>query len=56
MKAIVIGAGPTGLGAAYKLTKLGHEVKVFDSRKSIGGLCSSFKVNGFTFDRFVLIP
>lgn len=53
MKAIVIGAGPTGLGAAYKLTKLGHEVKVFDSRESIGGLCSSFKVNGFTFDRFV---
>lgn len=53
MKRIVIlGAGPTGLGAAYRLRELGHEdFVVLEARTSPGGLASSEKSsNGFTYD------
>ena len=53
MKAVVIGAGPAGLGAAYCLKNKGYDVVVFDERCSIGGLCGSFSLHGFTFDRFI---
>lgn len=53
MKAVVIGAGPAGLGAGYNLKQKGYEVIVIDKRESIGGLCGSFKINNFTFDRFI---
>jgi len=33
----VVGAGPTGLAAAYQLRKLGHPVEVFDRRNAAGG-------------------
>jgi putative selenate reductase, YgfK subunit len=36
-KVAVIGAGPSGLAAAYFLAKAGMEVTVFDKRKSAGG-------------------
>lgn len=32
----VIGAGPAGLGCAFELAKLGHQVEIFDARKSGG--------------------
>jgi NADPH-dependent glutamate synthase beta subunit-like oxidoreductase len=34
----IIGAGPTGLTAAYFLKRKGHEVEVFERDKEIGGL------------------
>jgi len=37
-KVAVIGAGPTGLSAAYDLTKAGYEVTVFDSSPTPGGM------------------
>ncbi len=34
----VIGAGPAGLSAAHRLSRLGHEVTVFEARDKPGGL------------------
>lgn len=38
-KAAVIGAGPSGLTAAYYLAKKGHEVTVFEKNEKAGGQC-----------------
>lgn len=34
----VVGAGPSGLGCAVPLARLGHHIRVFDEAESIGGL------------------
>jgi protoporphyrinogen oxidase len=49
---VVIGAGPTGLGAGYRLKELGYEnFVVLEARNKVGGLASSEKsANGFTYD------
>ena len=35
---LVIGAGPSGLSAAYQLARMGHEVEIRDSSDSPGGM------------------
>jgi UDP-galactopyranose mutase len=47
LKTAIIGAGPTGLSAAYHL---GHEAVLFEKNAMVGGWCRSIKDNGFTFD------
>src|SRR5262245_1695648 len=49
---IIIGAGPTGLGAAYRLKELGHtDFMVYESSPYVGGLAHSFTdEKGFTWD------
>ena len=37
-KVLVIGAGPSGLSAAYHLNRMGHEVEIFDAGDRAGGL------------------
>ncbi|HSI34549.1 MAG: NAD(P)/FAD-dependent oxidoreductase [Phycisphaerae bacterium] len=51
-KIVIIGAGPTGLGAAYRLKELGYKnFQVYDKLPYIGGLASSFTdPAGFTWD------
>ena len=51
-KIIILGAGPTGLGAAYRLKELGHEnFAMYDRLGHIGGLASSYTDDaGFTWD------
>lgn len=51
-KIVILGTGPTGLGAAWRLKELGHtNYKVFEKRSYPGGLASSFKdEKGFTWD------
>jgi protoporphyrinogen oxidase len=51
-KIVIIGAGPTGLGAAYRLKELGYEnFELYDRHPYIGGLASSFTDSaGFTWD------
>ncbi|HLI84967.1 MAG TPA: FAD-dependent oxidoreductase [Bryobacteraceae bacterium] len=46
-RAIVIGAGPTGLSAAYHL---GRDCVLLEQADKVGGWCRSLEVNGFTFD------
>jgi protoporphyrinogen oxidase len=52
MKIVILGAGPTGLGAAYHLNKLGHsDWCIFERNPHVGGLSASFvDDNGFTWD------
>jgi protoporphyrinogen oxidase len=49
---VIIGAGPTGLGAAYRLRELGYtNFVMLEARGNVGGLAASEKsANGFTYD------
>lgn len=49
---LIIGAGPTGIGAAYRLRKLGYtNFRVIEAESAAGGLASSFLDDkGFTWD------
>ena len=51
-KIVILGAGPTGLAAAYRLSELGHRnYRIFEARHKVGGLASSeMSPNGFTYD------
>ena len=46
MKIGIIGAGATGLAAAYELGKQGHDVVVYERAAFLGGQASTFDVNG----------
>ena len=43
MRIAIIGAGFTGLAASYRLSKLGHDVTVFEKEDKPGGLAIGFK-------------
>jgi len=48
---VIIGAGLTGLSAAYHLEKQGFfDYHLFEKESSVGGLCRSVQQDGFTFD------
>lgn len=47
VETIVVGAGPTGLSAAYHL---GEHSLLLESGATVGGWCRSIVDNGFTFD------
>ena len=51
-KIVIIGAGPTGLGAAYRLKELGYRnFMMYDRLGHLGGLASSYTDSaGFTWD------
>lgn len=44
---VIIGAGPTGLSAAYHL---GKDTVLIDKNSHVGGWCRSIEDKGFTFD------
>lgn len=48
----ILGAGPTGLGAAYRLAELGHgSWEIYEREDHVGGLASSFvDPHGFIWD------
>lgn len=52
MRIIIIGGGPTGLGAAWRLSELGHhDWALYEMSDRFGGLSSSFKdQEGFWWD------
>lgn len=52
MRILILGAGPTGLGAAWRLQELGHDDwKILESSDGPGGLASSSTDHrGFTWD------
>ena len=47
---LILGAGLTGLSAAWHLQKKGIECLIFEKESEVGGLCRSKNINGFTFD------
>ena len=51
MRVGIIGAGATGLPAAYDILKAGHEAVVYESAPFIGGHASTFDVGGHRLER-----
>ena len=50
---LIVGAGFTGLMAAYELTRKGFKVKIIESEDSPGGLAGVFKFNdGVVIEKF----
>src|SRR4051794_35425707 len=49
---VIIGSGPTGLGAAHRLHELGYDdYVVLEANDYVGGLATSFTDDaGFTYD------
>ena len=47
MKIAIIGAGFSGMAAAYDLNKAGHKVTIYESADYVGGLASGFKEPGW---------
>ncbi len=49
---VILGAGPTGLGAAYRLRERGEEdFEIFERSDRVGGLATSFRdPKGYTWD------
>jgi len=47
VQCVIIGAGPTGLSAAYHL---GAETLLLEKNATVGGWCRSVSEHGFTFD------
>ena len=52
-RVLVVGAGPSGLSAAYHLTRLGHEVTVYDAGPKPGGMMR-FGIPAYRLPRAVL--
>lgn len=52
MRILIIGAGPTGLGAAHRLMELGHaDFRLYERSGHFGGLAASFRdAKGFLWD------
>jgi protoporphyrinogen oxidase len=51
-RAVVIGGGPAGLKAAHVLQKSGVSVTLLESDQVLGGLASSFDVQGTRIERY----
>jgi protoporphyrinogen oxidase len=54
--AVVVGAGPAGLGAALMLARAGADVTLVDAAPSPGGLCVTRRRDGFAYDLGGHIP
>ena len=52
MKVCIVGAGATGLTAAYELLKKGHRVTVYERENHVGGLVGTLKVGELALERF----
>jgi protoporphyrinogen/coproporphyrinogen III oxidase len=46
----VVGAGLTGLTAAWRLRDAGHQVKVYEKTQEVGGRTRTVRKDGFVFD------
>lgn len=50
---IILGAGISGLGAAYSFKQAKLQSIILEKDDNYGGLCGNFIINGYRFDRFV---
>jgi len=47
---VIIGSGPTGLAAAYRLAKNGYRVTVLEKRPYVGGITATVRHKGMSVD------
>lgn len=52
-RVLIVGAGPSGLSAAYHLTRLGHEVEIYDAGPLAGGMMH-FGIPAYRLPRNIL--
>ena len=52
MQYAILGGGALGLGAAYRLTKAGHSVMLFEQEPTPGGLAAGFQVGDAWLEKF----
>ncbi len=50
MQAIIMGAGPAGLTAAYSLARRGHASITLEAAEAVGGICRTITHEGYHFD------
>jgi protoporphyrinogen oxidase len=50
---LILGAGISGIAAAYELKQNKIESLILEKNKSYGGLLDNFTVDGFRFDKFI---
>jgi protoporphyrinogen oxidase len=51
-RVVVIGGGLAGLAAGYDLARAGHRVVLLEAAPDLGGLASSFRLEGHPIERF----
>ena len=49
-KVVILGAGPAGMSAAWRLTKLGYPVTVLERDGAVGGMGRTIKVGDYAVD------
>lgn len=49
-RVVILGAGPAGLSAGWKLADRGHQVDIIELDSRVGGLCKSYYYKDYTFD------
>ena len=49
-KVVILGAGPAGISAAWRLTKLGYPVTVLERDGAVGGMGRTIKVGDYHVD------
>ena len=52
MRVCIVGAGATGLAAAWELRKQGHDVALLEASDRVGGLSASFEIGGEPIEEF----
>ena len=50
---LILGAGISGIAAAYELKKNKLDALILEKNKSWGGLLDNFTIDGFRFDKFI---
>ena len=48
----IIGGGIMGMTLALRLSQQGHKVTIYESAEKVGGLTSSWEMDGVIWDKF----
>lgn len=49
-RVVILGGGPAGMSAAWRLTQAGRKVVLLEREDRVGGLCRTVEYRGFRFD------